>query len=367
MQFYELRDDYKIGLQIGDPKQRKRTRLEFFKDMKLTYLELLLREEKLYGTSSSSTRLGFNQYTAWYDLEELNRPYIKVYPQMAGLMCRTKLDIPARYLRMPFAAFEIRLPVKQNPLVDDPKYPLRSVLVVEQDAIASKKPAADLLKGTGDRVRTLYLFMDFGESAENDLLPGVRCPIYNFLNLHLSDDQPISQSLEQAILTSQPEEGYVPSKSLLYAAMSLAVSATFFLSRQHEAILPDIHPRFKQRWEKAQRTKDQREIQQIQAGCKKLSHYGWNLKGREIELPAPVYENVESGKSREERGRSFELRFSQLRSGHLRMQPYGPRDNPTHYDVIFIDQTEVRPDLPSRPHSGFVLKDNLRGTHGSVD
>ncbi len=367
MQFYEFRDDFKAARELNGGKNWPATKLEHFKHMQRLYFEELANDERKYGKPTHTTALGYNQYTSWVHLEELGRPYLKIHPEMAGMMCRTSLDIPSKHLKMPFGAFEIRLPTNNNPLVDDPEHPLRSMVVADQAAVVHLKGPQDLIDGKGERRRVVYLFMDFGESATVDVgSRSVTSPIYQFLNLWLQDDQPLSQSLDQAISKSMPAQGYTPSTQLLRAATSLAIASTFFLARQHTMIFPDIHPRFKQRWERAVKTNDKRELDQIEANNKKLHHFGWSLRSREIELPPPKYQTAEAGSSAESRGRAFDLQFSHIRSGHLRLQPYGPQYAPTHYDVLFIAPTAVRPDLPPRPHPGFVLKDNLRGIHGST-
>jgi len=372
MQFYEARDDYKASLVLNSMVKdyTVKTKIEHFKRMKQLHFAELLSQEQQRGRGSEMTRLAFNQYSAFLAFEKLGRPYLKVYPQMAGLMCRTRIDIPEDHLKLPFDAFEIRMPMTGSPLVDDPKHPLRAIIVAEQMAAVGDDSAHRLVYGTHTTVRTMYLFMDFGESVRmpTDVTDkDVEVPVYNFLNLIFYPGETVVQAMDRARSKIQPTDGYQPSAQLLDGILSMTVASTFFMNRQHSMIMPDIHPRFKQRWEKAQKTGDSRETEQIRQNCKKLNHYGWNLKSNEIELPRPVYETPAdaTSASREERGRRFELRFSQLRSGHLRMQPYGPKDAPTHHEVIFIPPTQVRPDLPTRPHPGFVLKDNLRGIHGN--
>lgn len=67
-----------------------------------------------------------SEYVLW----QLGRPYYKIFPDFVTPMIETSLDIPCEHFKMPFAAWEIRLPEWAVPL-DEHRYAM-SILLVDQ-------------------------------------------------------------------------------------------------------------------------------------------------------------------------------------------------------------------------------------------
>lgn len=69
------------------------------------------------------------------------------------------------------------------------------------------------------------------------------------------------------------------------------------------------------------------------------------LVGADIKLPKDLQQALKPAGT----GEGHSLQYGHVRSGHLRIQPYGKRDGKKTYKVIFIAPTLVRPDLPLKP------------------
>ena len=76
----------------------------------------------------------------------------------------------------------------------------------------------------------------------------------------------------------------------------------------------------------------------------------WEV-GRNIQLPrAPRREETTTTSTSAPTSETIkrEISYGYVRSGHFRLQPYGPKKEPTHYEMIFVAPTRVRPDLPKQ-------------------
>ena len=91
-----------------------------------------------------------NRTACEWDWIRLGSPYFKVYPAMIPLLSGVGIEVPVDYLRLPFQAFAVRLPVKDNPLVIDDQYHVRAILVCDGQPMETQE-------------RRVYLWLDVGE------------------------------------------------------------------------------------------------------------------------------------------------------------------------------------------------------------
>ena len=293
-----------------------------------------------------------NRCQALATWEDDGNPYIKLFPGVTEMLASTKIDIDCQFVKFPFQSFEIRFPMTNNPMVEDPKWPLRSMLVSSLAAVKGKygHQMTGLEAPVISDERQVVLWLDFGETHSTMGINGE--PVFFFLNLHLAHGKTVQQILDVAHQKGIGAPGYVPSPAFCRSATAIAIATTFFLNNEHELVAPDIHRRFVERWRNAKKRNDKKEIKTVLHQSRKLGHGGWKV-GEEIELPKPqvVYHEKPQGNTSSVSG--WELHFSHVRSSHMRLQWYGSGEN-RRAELILIKPTVVRPDLP--PRRGFVIK-----------
>lgn len=272
----------------------------------------------------------------------LGNPYYKIWPNMAEAMQNLSIDIEGRFLHLPFPTYEIRLP-KNPPIREREDTPaLKSLLVYR-----SNPPRVDAQKAD-NRDWTLIVHYQLDLPTEDEAMGWYFC-------FGIADHESIADRFESAWHNSKNyPEGYVPSREFAQGLVKMAIATAFFGVHNHELVMPDIPNRFIDRWHAAQRNKDESEAKKLLDKAKRLGHFGWNVRS-EIDLPRPIVTHHQKGKE----GTGRELQFGHIRSGHMRMQPYGPKDNPTHYELIFVAPTIVREDLPLKTVKGFRLRDEV--------
>jgi hypothetical protein len=143
--------------------------------------------------------------------------------------------------------------------------------------------------------------------------------------------------------TDYKDECYCPGKEFKLNLIRIAVATCFFGINNHEFVLPDLIRRHLVKYHALKAAGRHQEATDF--ALSKTKSKEWCI-GREIVLPRPEVEHrtVEGNPE----GRGYTLSHQYLRSGHLRLQQYGPRDRP-HHKLIFIPPTVVRPDLPPPP------------------
>jgi hypothetical protein len=279
----------------------------------------------------------------WY---RNGKPYVKIYPQMAAKLAKTSLDIPGNLLKMPFPSFEIRLPKTNNPFAaSSTTREARSIFVLRDNWRFRLNSAKEFDQ--------LAIWVDYGDSEDERLSNGeiYHQPTFAYVHIKLDTECTIAEGREQSYDSSFVVSDKHPTREELDALLSLTVSTAFFLAGQHQTVCPDIPTKLVEKLRKAQSDGDQGAVSEIMKKARKSGMGGYTL-GREVELPRQQIEW--SGDATH----SFAQRFSHVRSGHLRMQAIGPRGSNQH-KVIFIEPTAVRPDLPMKPSSGYVIRDSL--------
>jgi hypothetical protein len=91
----------------------------------------------------------YNRYTSEYNWCQAGRPYYKLWPGIIPLLAGVGVDVPVDYLRLPFEAFLVRLPMQDNPLRIDDEHVVRSILVHDGENNVGQ--------------RRMFLWIDVGE------------------------------------------------------------------------------------------------------------------------------------------------------------------------------------------------------------
>ncbi len=286
-----------------------------------------------------------NTEVAWHDT---GRPYFRVWPQMCVHLANTSFDIPIVHLKMPFRVFAVRFPRQR--WIDTGSWSLGAVLV-----------HSSVYTGGVLNIRLLLQAYHPECIAETGATLGFAAPAHLFMDLQFRESgESVEEELNETL--SKPfgiEAGDRDRTDMLSSlderwmspVARIALACMLFASNQHELICPDLPRKLRIQWERAKMSDAATANAIVEKGQQKQK--GWNV-GSEIDLPVPV-----TGYRVHSQEGTRGLSHGHVRRGHMRMQQYGPRDNP-HHKLIFIAPTVVRPDLPiSETARGFRIKDDL--------
>jgi hypothetical protein len=287
----------------------------------------------------------------WY---RWGKPYYKIWPQMLDALSVVDINIPGRFLQLPYPFFEIKLPTCHT--MGDPDHPrLVGILVSTAEKGDDLSTGIPIIgQGNGRKLVVSYQFDEpvherdrVSENTEFQRLE------YSYA-MTIEDDTTLQDRLAQADQhTSIYNDGtFEPATEFRSSLMRLAIATCFFGVGQHEVVMPDIPHKFITKYREAISGGNPTE-EILSKGHRKTGAVGWKV-GSEIDLPLPMvrYEGKDG-----EPMRKRELETSHIRRGHMRMQQVGPRDDP-RYKMVFIPPTVVRPDLPLGRSAGYRIHDD---------
>ncbi len=291
---------------------------------------------------------------AWY---KQNRPYYKLYHDMIHLLSRTNIDVPCQFLRTPFPAFTIRLPVNHGiDFLTVEGRELQSMLVDETPDELEFDFKVGLMRSTGHR--NIVVWMDFGETEadfpkENVDLGGMPIIVYNRLSIR--EDCSIESSLAENNLEGTDgricDEGIGITTKTTDICFRIAAAVCFLATGADKIIEPDVLTKDFRKYLDAKGQGDAEKQERLSAKAKRRGKFGWTV-GREILFPS-----VARGGCSTDSG-DRELSFSHQRSAHFHTYWSGPGKNKA--TIKFIRQLTVRPDLPVPPANA------RRGYRGST-
>jgi len=299
------------------------------------------------------------------------RPYYKVWPSIASSLSCTSLNFDTSYLHAPYPAFEVTIGnychsyltgsflvtfVQFGNEPSDPEFDWDDLGISDPEERAEYNEQRDLdtkyrvglCKKRGKRaIGQLNIgYMIHGNLAPRFNMGPSSCgPIGASTQMLLFRDSTPSEDLEFWNPTRSPESPIWVSdyKKIL----SVVIGVMMFGIHNHELVMPDIKtPVIEGRGKKKKVLQEQAE----RAAAKECN--GW-LVGSEIDLPQPEV----VGSTCVHPGTGTPLKFGHVRSGHMKMQPCGPKNQDRK--LIFVDPTVVRPDLPVRKSHGYRIKDSL--------
>jgi len=249
----------------------------------------------------------------WY---RIGRPHYKVWPSMVDALMNTKINIGCEHLHMPFPLIEIRLPPKHYR--EDENAPwLRAMLVTKQ-----REPDGEKLLVFSQFAADKWALDHGGDEMTNSVLN----------KFALIPGDTIDTELQRMPFRhSEHQEGgpYWPNRDCLMHMTALAVGVCFIAIGKDRSL---VRPA----------TLTTRERIKSKKRHGRPSRKGWEV-GADIKLP-----KLRDDRSCPGHGEGSKLQFGHIRSGHMRWQPTGPREEPI-YKLIFVPPTVVRPDLPMKP------------------
>lgn len=287
----------------------------------------------------------------WY---RWGKPYYKIWPQMLDALSVVDINIPGRFLNLPYPFFEIKLPTCHDMgSPEDPK--LVGILVsVAHSGDEIEKGIPMELDSCERKLVVSYQFD--GQLHDQDILT----PEAEFQRIEYSyamgieDDTPLQRRLDDADFHTSVynDDTFEPGKEFRSGLMRLAIATCFFGVGQHEVVMPDLPRKLVTKYREAVAAGTPTD-DIIDKGNRQMHGVGWKV-GSEIDLPLPLvrYEHKDG-----EPMRKRELETSHIRRGHMRMQQVGPRDDP-RYKMVFIPPTVVRPDLPLGRSAGYRIHDD---------
>ena len=248
----------------------------------------------------------------WYDN---GNPYYKVYPGVLGLLTDVKIDIPCKFLKLPFESFVVRLPKEDNPFQVCGR-------TIKAFMVGTGTPIDDPARGD-----QFFLWIDSGE------IDPIGAPILDYHQFPLKPDMSIEEAafvlpLSKVMPTDIPLE-------LTNQLLRLAVSVCFLATGSDKLISPDVLSKDVAAWLEAVRKRDNERRTVIEARAERRGKKGWNVGVGERHFVRPRHERSDS------EGTGRELSYQHQRSCHFRTLP--------SEKVIFIRQMTIRADLPTKP------------------
>jgi hypothetical protein len=295
---------------------------------------------------------------AWHHFLQ---PEYKVWPAAIAALASTSVEIDCKHMRLPFPAITLRMPT--DFMREEGKPAIENVLctIVRNDGNSSYPTTS--MEGS----ETSGLRLDgVSWSSRGERVPAVLMiamkfndPRFSFghgymlFTLGLRAGQSLRERLEKLDvekLLADPrryQTGYVPSAKLIRDIFSVVIGCAFLatsrLRKDKPIVTPGKNPRperrrFEKKHGKPQPTFD---------------------VGRDLVLPraSGVPTPAETGEQGPGEGAGRQLKHSHYRTGFMRYQPYGPRGGEQHYELIFIEPTMVRPDLPVKPTTPSEIRD----------
>jgi len=278
-----------------------------------------LDQTQLSKVQKSVEILRFDSESLW---DELSRPYFKIWPEVIPLLTNVSIDVPANLLRLPFPAFVLRLPTKNNPLIAPKGHQVQSILAIEQ-AEADEKPV-------------IVLWIDIGETEPQG------SPMLHWSKLDCGLNRTIEEAFGGPMMPDLP--GIAISDQLKRDCLRLAVSICFLSTGMDRLIEPDVLSKDLAAYTAARQTNDERRIRNIEQRAIRRGKNGWNV-GQHERLRHLISRPNDSDSS----GTRGPLSYQHQRRAHFRTTACSK--------VVFVRQATIRPDLPPPEHSpGYAVQ-----------
>jgi hypothetical protein len=361
MDFYSYEDarSYSVSYAkrcIGENRRAIRRMLrgqsvdEFFEEQ-MSAFEKTCRRSGLDDTEIHTQLYIIRAQQEWY---RWGKPYYKIWPQMLDALAVVDINIPGRFLQMPYPFFEIKLPTCHHMgSPEDPKLVGLLVSVAHQGDEIDKGIPMNL--ESSERKLVISYQFDAPNREQDILTPEAEFQRIEFsYAMGIEDDTPLQRRLDDADFHTSlfNDATFEPGKEFRSSLMRLAIATCFFGVGQHDVVMPDLPRKLITKYRDAVAAGEPTD-DIIEKGNRQMHGVGWNV-GSEIDLPLPLvrYEHKDG-----EPFRKRELQTSHIRRGHMRMQQVGPRDDPK-YKMVFIPPTVVRPDLPLGRSAGYRIHDD---------
>lgn len=311
--------------------------------------------ESIHATGSKAVELALAETErAWHTCLE---PEYKAWPAAIAALAATKIEIGCEHLRLPYPAIAIRLP--EN-FVREPDAPvLRSlwVSIFRNDPNGGSYATSSMSSPMPPRGRPI----DMQWSNLGDRVPAIMSVAFKWneredddsfgmFSLGLVEGETLEErfdKLDWDRRTKGPDRAhwkgtqYVPGEKLVREMLKLVVGVAFMATSRTKKEKPFI----------ARDPKPRAERRQFEREHGGQSQPTFSV-GRDLVLPRSqgVGSPQDSGSTGPGEGAGRQLKFAHYRSGHMRYQWVGPRDQ-RRPELVFVEPTIVREDLPFKARS----------------
>jgi hypothetical protein len=242
---------------------------------------------------------------------ELGKPYYKVDNAAVAMFRKVNIDVPFRYLKVPYGAFAIHFE-EDNPFHCG-KWHMQSMLVCSQE--------------TFEHQMALQLWCDLGEKDIISPHP----PVLNYISLLMHEEEFISKHIEDMPLRYTGSD--LHDAGIEGDILRIAVSICFLATGGDKLIRPDVLSKDLASWLEAVRRNDAERQTTIEQRAKRRGKFGYVVSGERSYLHPRSSSHDGDGTGRE-------LSHQHQRGCHFRYYKTGL--------VKLIRQHTVRPDLPAR-------------------
>jgi hypothetical protein len=267
------------------------------------------------------------------------KPYYNVHPRLVSKLVRVNLEkVPSHLIVTPEPFVTVHVALSE----DHPEFTLQETLHCDnQQAWAQAVPSGACLQGIlmtdmkrapGQGQDQLCFCLDFG----------VRTRDGHASYIVFAIERDCTRSLAEAIddtLKDGRSESY---KEVCKNALRLAVTIGFMANSRADLIEPDVLSKLRAAYADACRRGDDGRKQSIENKSRRKGKVGFNVGNDLMFLGArPVRSGSGGG------GEGRELQWQHLRDGHPRAVRYG--EGKRLVKIMWIQPTQVRPDLPFKP------------------
>jgi hypothetical protein len=289
--------------------------------------------------------LSLSTHEAEYTWYSTGRPTFKIFPGMVDALAHTSIEVECEHIHLPFPSFRIELPVS-NRLGEAHGEPGYDGLLVTTDDIVK----FDALEG-GQGVKLCVFASRRGREKHYEPLS---LKLYNricaahgtlpLMNHHsllglpiISEQMTVKELLVKYDEQMTQHEESFGSRMARRNLLGLVIATILIATSDDKRLIKPEERGLKHRL-KAQRARKRGDKS---AGREDIGF----CVGADIKLPKELSKAINQPAGGE--GRS--LNYGHIRSGHLRVQPYGKKGEDKRYKVIFLAPALVRPDLPMKP------------------
>lgn len=306
-----------------------------------------------------------------YLLYKSGRPYYKIYPDFVTAMMQTRLDVPSEHFRMPFPAWEIRLPLG---MLGTPRRYIKTILVCDSSVVTQPGPLAHPhlnalfdaddgamsrpysqwvfeemgipIERQGCHVELLALYYDEEAMPEHDHSAIAKRRIVFDKALTIQESMERTRAGDEQIMSAAEIARNNEFLEIDLAIWKIVVTLSFLITGRDRIIEPDLL------------AKDLAKLgpETPQADIDRLHERAVNRRGEGRGYTVGRRERIlrlATERSDEYAASGRELKFSHLRCGHL----HGYHTN-RGYIVKWIPMLTVRPELPPNPEgrAGVLVK-----------
>jgi hypothetical protein len=311
----------------------------------------------------------YRQMMEEYRWLRIHKPRYRIYPNMVQALAKIAIDIDAKHFKLPFPTLTIDMP--KDYLRENDSAPFLRGMMVHCRWKNDPEP---------DKFNYGVNFTDQNDAPDDIFVDTPATPMHNVMIVDLDfGDETYKNKITETVETNackpfaifdlvegktisecfdgMPEPmnwvgGYLPSLEFQKTCLRIAVGAAFLAVNNNEFVERDLPQGFAEKLDRAKSSKNKKLLEKTQNQIAAAGLSRTFAVGREIVIPQQ-HEPGDPSPAGEPTGRH--LHWAHVRSGYMRFQPYGSREDP-QYKLIFVHPTIVRPDLPLQPTPPRAIK-----------